>query len=197
MSNEPKVRYSDEELQEFKQLIEQRIAREKQELEFTLQQIAELNENGFNQQGGDWYDDSTAHVDLEMLQRMSMRQQKLLQDLQNALLRIHNKSYGICIVTGRLIDKNRLRIVPHATKSVDGKNQANSALPPRDSTMEGSTADPFSVEDDRPPAKPVSEKVRLTGGKRPPKATEEWESEGDLPEEPRFNGRKEAEDDES
>jgi RNA polymerase-binding transcription factor DksA len=76
----------------------------------TEQQIADLNENGFNQQGGDWYDDSTAHTDLEMLQRLLQRQQRHVQDLRNALLRIQNKTYGICIVTGQLISKERLRL---------------------------------------------------------------------------------------
>ena len=127
MVTDPKVRYSDEELQEFKTLIDAKLEQAKAELATTEQQISDLNENGFNQQGGDWYDDSTAHTDLEMLQRMLTRQQRYVQDLKNALLRIHNKTYGICSVTGHLIDKNRLRLVPHATKSIDGKNIANAA----------------------------------------------------------------------
>ena len=124
MSNDLKVRYSDEDLLEFKQLIEEKLAKAEEELNFTQKQIDELNENGFNQQGGDWYDDSSAHTDLEMQQRMAARQQRHIQDLRNALLRIQNKTYGICIVTGQLIDKSRLRLVPHATKSIDGKNMS-------------------------------------------------------------------------
>ena len=104
MTHEPKVRYSDEELLEFKQIIDKKLAKALEELDFTQKQIDELNENGFNQQGGDWYDDSSAHTDLEMQQRMAARQQRHIQDLRNALLRIQNKTYGICIVTGQLID---------------------------------------------------------------------------------------------
>jgi RNA polymerase-binding transcription factor DksA len=125
MSNELKVRYSDEDLLEFREIVEAKLKMAQDELHTTEQQIADLNENGFNQQGGDWYDDSTAHTDLEMLQRLLQRQQRHVQDLKNALLRIQNKTYGICIVTGQLISKERLRLVPHATKSIDGKNIAN------------------------------------------------------------------------
>lgn len=194
MSNEPKVRYSDEELQEFKVLIEDRIARAQQELDFTQQQIAELNENGFNQQGGDWYDDSTAHTDLELLQRMAVRQQRHIQDLHNALLRIQNKTYGICIVTGQLIDKNRLRLVPHATKSVDGKNIANASG--RDVPADAS-ADPFGgSEENRPPVKPISDKVRIPSVKRGG-ANEEWEVDNETIEDAGFrNNRKFDDDDE-
>ena len=95
MSQELKVRYSDEDLQEFKVLIEGKLQLAQDELNTTQQQIDDLNENGFNQQGGDWYDDSTAHTDLEMLQRMLTRQQRHVQDLKNALLRVQNKTYGI------------------------------------------------------------------------------------------------------
>ena len=175
MSQEPRVRYSDADLQEFKELIDKKVAKAQEELDFTQRQIKELNENGFNQQGGDWYDDSTAHADLELLQRMAARQQRHIQDLKNALLRIENKTYGICTVTGQLIDKSRLRLVPHATKSVDGKNIANARKEaPKDG---GSGADPFrkSAENNRPAAKPVSEKVRLPISKRPKSDSEDWE----------------------
>jgi RNA polymerase-binding transcription factor DksA len=110
MSNELKVRYSDEDLLEFREIVETKLKMAQDELHTTEQQIADLNENGFNQQGGDWYDDSTAHTDLEMLQRLLQRQQRHVQDLRNALLRIQNKTYGICIVTGQLISKERLRL---------------------------------------------------------------------------------------
>jgi DnaK suppressor protein len=173
MITDLKNRYSDEDLAEFKALIEKKLTQAKEELETTERQISDLNENGFNQQGGDWYDDSTAHTDLEMLQRMMTRQQRHVQDLKNALLRIQNKTYGICTVTGQLIDKNRLRLVPHATKSIDGKAIANSSKP----TTPGSD-DAFSGLDgqDRPVGKPIGDKVRLPQGKRPNRnAGEDWE----------------------
>lgn len=121
MTNEPKIRYSDEELEEFRLRIEKKIATATEDLEFNQQQIRELNESGFNQQGGDLYEDTSLHGDLDMLNRYVIREQQLIQNLQHALQRIKNKTYGICVVTGQLIDKKRLLAVPHATKSVEGK----------------------------------------------------------------------------
>lgn len=198
MTHEPKVRYSDEDLQEFKTLIEEKLAKAQEELDFTQKQIDELNENGFNQQGGDWYDDSTAHTDLELLQRMAVRQQRHIQDLRNALLRIQNKTYGICTVTGQLIGKDRLRLVPHATKSIDGKNIANSH---KDVPSESGGNDMFGLgneEGNRPAVKPIGDKVRLPVGKRPPgSGGEDWEVDNETMEEtPRYNARKFEDDDE-
>ncbi len=175
--SEPKVRYNDEDLQEFKALVDSRLATAQDELSTTEKQIADLNENGFNQQGGDWYDDSTAHTDLEMLQRMLTRQQRHVLDLRNAQLRIQNKTYGICSVTGHLISKERLRLVPHATKSIDGKNMANSG---RENMSEISLNDPFNPENDRPSGKPIGDKVRLSNGKRPAASGgEDWEMDNE------------------
>ncbi|MBK8557926.1 MAG: TraR/DksA family transcriptional regulator [Lewinellaceae bacterium] len=194
MSNEPKTRYNDEDLQEFKVLIEERLAKATEELNFTEHQIAELNENGFNQQGGDWNDDASIHSDLEFLQRMASRQQRHVQDLRNALLRIQHKTYGVCIITGQLIDKNRLRLVPHATKSIDGKNIANANKP---ASME-SSGDAFpELEDaDRPAGKPVSEKVRIGKGPRTPKVAEDWEPEAEAPDEAGYETQKFDDEDE-
>ncbi|MCB0542709.1 MAG: TraR/DksA family transcriptional regulator [Saprospiraceae bacterium] len=195
MSNEPKLRYSDEELQEFKELIDNKLAQAQDELNKTQQQIDDLNENGFNQQGGDWYDDSTAHTDLEMLQRMLTRQQRHVQDLKNALLRIQNKTYGICIVTGNLIDKNRLRLVPHATKSVDGKNIANSG---KEIPLEPQSGDPFVSEEDRPSGgKPIGDKVRLPGSKRPARGNnDDWEIDNETMEDAGGYSHRKFDDDE-
>ncbi|MBX2890065.1 MAG: TraR/DksA family transcriptional regulator [Saprospiraceae bacterium] len=198
MSQELKVRYSDEELQEFKTLVEQKLALAQEELNTTQRQIDDLNENGFNQQGGDWYDDSTAHTDLEMLQRMLTRQQRHVQDLKNALLRIHNKTYGICTVTGNLIDKERLRLVPHATKSVDGKNIANSGH--REAVSGESGSDTFGTTDEseRPAGKPIGDKVRLTGGKLPVRnSSDDWEIDNETLEDAGYDRRKFDDDDES
>ena len=195
--NEPKLRYSDEELQECKVLIDSKLIQAQEELNTTQQQIADLNENGFNQQGGDWYDDSTTHTDLEMLQRMMMRQQRYVQDLRNALLRIQNKTYGICSVTGVLIDKSRLRLVPHATKSIDGKNIANSG---KDASQE-TAGDFFNAggeEGERPAGKPIGDKVRLPG-KRPsaPGGSDDWEIDNESMEDAGYERRKFEEDDEA
>lgn len=195
MSNDLKVRYSDEDLQEFKVIIDERLSLAKEELRNTEQQIADLNENGFNQQGGDWYDDSTAHTDLEMLQRMLIRQQRFVQDLKNALIRIQNKTYGICIVTGELISKERLRVVPHATKSIDGKAMANAGSRPQPS---GTTSDPFELESEtRAMGKPIGDKVRLSNGKRPTHASgDDWEIDNETLEDAGYNRRKDEDDDE-
>ena len=196
MSQELKVRYSDEDLQEFKVLIEGKLQLAQDELNTTQQQIDDLNENGFNQQGGDWYDDSTAHTDLEMLQRMLTRQQRHVQDLKNALLRVQNKTYGICIVTGNLIEKERLRLVPHATKSVDGKNIANSSH--REVTGEqGSDAFGNPEDGERPTGKPIGDKVRLPNGKRPSRASgDDWEVDNETLEDAGYEKRKFEDDEE-
>ncbi len=188
MSHEPKIRYSDEDLQEFKGLIEEKLNVAQEELNTTERQISDLNENGFNQQGGDWYDDSTAHTDLEMLQRMLTRQIRHVQDLRNALLRVQNKTYGICSVTGQLISKERLRLVPHATKSIDGKNMANAG---REHHNESVHSDSFPVLDaERPAGKPIGDKVRLPNTtKRSSSSNEEWEGDSESTEDAGYNNR--------
>lgn len=197
MSQELKVRYSDEDLQEFKVLIEEKLTLAQEELNTTQRQIDDLNENGFNQQGGDWYDDSTAHTDLEMLQRMLTRQQRHVQDLKNALLRVQNKTYGICTVTGNLIEKERLRLVPHATKSVDGKNIANSGQ--RESTEPSGEVFMGTDDSERPAGKPIGDKVRLPNGKRPARGAaggDEWEMDNETLEDAGYDKRKFDDDEE-
>jgi len=176
MAQEPTVRYSDEELEEFRVLILEKLAKAEEELAFTQKQIEELNEVGFNQQGGDWYDDSSAHADLELLQRMAQRQERHIQDLRNALLRIQNKTYGICTVTGQLIDKNRLRLVPHATKSLEGKAIANSQRP----ASPDASALPYDEEGERAkPTRPIGDRVRLPNTLIPSDTRDEWEISGE------------------
>lgn len=118
-------RYSDIELQEFNQLIEQKLEKAEKELEYMRQQIVETNQSGADSQGGDWTDDSSIHAELEMLNRMVGRQQQFIRNLVNALSRIKNKTYGVCTITGELIDKERLLLVPHATKSIAAKQATN------------------------------------------------------------------------
>ena len=118
-----KTRYSDEELEEFKKLIDDKMVQAKQELTDIEQQMMEMRENMADEQGGDWFDDSSIHTEIEFLTKMAERQRQFVQNLEMALVRIKNKSYGICIVTGDLIEKERLKIVPHATKSVQAKEK--------------------------------------------------------------------------
>lgn len=116
-------RYSDEELAEFKTLITTKLDNSREQLQQLQEQIWEITENTGDEHGGDWMDDSSINNEVEMLNTMAIRQRKYIQDLENALVRIKNKTYGICIVTGDLIDKRRLLAVPTTTKSVLAKNE--------------------------------------------------------------------------
>ena len=197
MSNDPKLRYNDEDLQEFKELVTSKLTQAQDELTTTEQQIADLNENGFNQHGGDWYDDSTAHTDLEMLQRMLTRQQRHVQDLKNALLRIHNKTYGICTVTGQLISKERLKLVPHATKSIDGKNISSASREIGGGVA--NTGDFFAggESEDKPLGKSVGDGVRIANSKKNNSGGgDEWETDNENMEESSYQPRKFDDDDE-
>ena len=122
-----KTRYSDEELAEFKEIILKKIEMAKREY---TQMMSVLT----NKAGNDVTDTSptfkvleegSATQEKEELTTMGARQQKFIRDLQQALVRIENKTYGICRVTGKLIPKERLRIVPHATLSIEAKEMLN------------------------------------------------------------------------
>lgn len=120
MTKEFKInRYSDTDLAEFKALIENKVAKTQAQLTALESQLTATAESKDNE--GDWMDDSTINADIEMLEVMANRQRKHLIDLQNALQRIYNKSYGICIITGELIDKKRLLVVPTTSKSLVAK----------------------------------------------------------------------------
>ena len=112
-------RYGDEDFAEFKALIEKKIEKTRVQLTALEAQLTASAESKDNE--GDWMDDSTINTDIEMLEVMANRQRKHLIDLQNALQRIYNKSYGICIITGELIDKKRLLAVPTTSKSLVAK----------------------------------------------------------------------------
>ncbi len=119
-----KKRYSDEELEEFKELILAKLAKAQKEYD-------SLRANVTNTEGNDIADTSPTFKVLEEgattlskeeAGHLAERQMKFIQHLQNALIRIENKTYGVCCVTGELIPKERLRAVPHATRSVEAKN---------------------------------------------------------------------------
>lgn len=126
MSNKEKTRYSDSELAEFRELIEQKIESAKKELKFLQDQINTSSDSSI---GGDFkfggIEDSAASQEKEYLNSMAARQQKFIDHLEKALERIANKTYGICRETGKLISKERLKAVPHATLSIDAKNAQN------------------------------------------------------------------------
>ncbi|HHB79200.1 MAG TPA: TraR/DksA family transcriptional regulator [Saprospiraceae bacterium] len=116
------LRYGDEELQEFKILIEEKIAEAEDRLTYYLQQLSEHGQTEDAKVRG--LDDGLNTIESERLSTMASRQKKLINHLRNALIRIENKTYGICRSTGALISKERLKAVPHATLSIKAKEAA-------------------------------------------------------------------------
>jgi len=116
---ETKTRYSEEELQEFKTLIEERLIEAKEQLDFYRNQLSELGESSDAKVKG--LDDGISTVESERLITLASRQKKLIRHLENAIIRIENNAYGVCRETGKLISKERLRAVPHATLSIEAK----------------------------------------------------------------------------
>ncbi len=114
-----KTRYSDEELEEFKDLIEKKLKRAKEQLDFYQKQLSDMADNPDSKIKG--LDDGIGTAENERLSSMAARQKKHIQHLENALIRIQNKAYGVCRITGKLISKERLRAVPHATLSIEAK----------------------------------------------------------------------------
>ena len=112
-------RYSDADLVEFKNRIDKKLEYAREDYDFVSNQIKDLTENMESE--GDWMDSSSSNNDLEMLYTLANRQRKHIDDLEKALLRIGNKTYGICEVTGELIDKRRLFAVPTTSKSLAAK----------------------------------------------------------------------------
>lgn len=118
-----KLRYSDEELQEFKQIILDKLEVATREFENYRAVVMNNDGNGVSDTSPTFkvLEEGAGTRDKEEAARMAERQRKFIQHLQAALIRIENKTYGICRVTGKLIPKERLRAVPHATLSVDAK----------------------------------------------------------------------------
>ena len=161
-------RYSETDLAAFKAHIDKKIAKTTRQLTSLEEQLAYAAESKDNE--GDWMDDSSNNMDIEMLEVMANRQRKHLMDLQNALQRVYNRSYGICVISGELIDKRRLLAVPTTTKSLAAKM--------------GSA--PKAVKKAyKPEAKPtasgpkiISKIIRKPVAK--PVAVKDWEAEDDL-----------------
>lgn len=116
-----KSRYDEEELEEFRALILKKLEKARKELTFYQQQLEDFSSNFDNKIKG--LDDGTGTVENEQMVSMAGRQKKLITHLENALIRIESKTYGICRDTGKLIPKERLRAVPHATLCVEAKNK--------------------------------------------------------------------------
>ena len=119
-----KNRYSDEELQEFKALIEGKIKEAQTDLELLNSAISH-DDNGTNDTSPSFkmMEDGSDTLSREETSQLAARQEKFVRSLKNALIRIENKTYGVCRETGNLISKARLMVVPHATLSIEAKNK--------------------------------------------------------------------------
>ena len=123
-TKELKERYSDEDLAEFRAIIEKKIAEAEKQLELYESVYKNGSFNGTDDTAPTFksYDDGHKTMSQESNRQLAFRLERFIRDLKNALIRIENKSYGICRVTGKLISKERLRLVPHATLSIEAKN---------------------------------------------------------------------------
>jgi len=118
-----KTRYSDAELQEFKELILDKIRVAREELNALASSLSNPNLNGTDDTAGTYktLEDGSATLEKEQINQLAARQKKFIEQLEAALVRIETKTYGICRVTGKLIQKERLRAVPHTTMSMEAK----------------------------------------------------------------------------
>ncbi len=114
-----KTRYNDQELEEFKQIIDKKLVESRGQLELFMNQLADRADNPDSKLKG--LDDGNGTAENERLTTLAARQKKYIQHLENAKIRIQNKVYGVCRETGKLISKDRLRAVPHATLSIEAK----------------------------------------------------------------------------
>ena len=179
-SNKSIVRYSDQELAEFKELIDGKLKKSKEELERLQDQILEITENGGDEFGGDYVDDSSFYTDMEMLNTMAIRQRKYIQDLENALVRIQLKTYGICKITEKLIDKKRLMAVPTTTKSLEAKNEEQRQKLRKSKTNSKISRNPYIKQKQSPTViSKVVRKSKATSVAPPPKLNDD-EDEDDF-----------------
>ena len=118
-----KNRYSDEELAEFKALIEKKIGEARIDLDGLKDSLSHKDDNGTDDtiHSFNMMEDGAGTLSREEVSQLAQRQEKFIKHLENALMRIQNKTYGICRETGKLIKKERLRAVPHATLSIEAK----------------------------------------------------------------------------
>lgn len=120
-----KTRFNEEELEEFRQIIINKLDKARSDLKLLTEALSNEDENGTNDTSPTFkvLEEGYQVLSKEENGRLAARQQKFINNLENALIRIENKTYGICRATGKLIAKERLRIVPHATLSIEAKLQ--------------------------------------------------------------------------
>ena len=121
---EEQIRYSDADLAEFKALIQAKLEKAKNDLELIKSAYMNDLNNGTDDTSPTFkaFEEGSETMSKEANSQLAIRQEKFIRDLKNALIRIENKTYGVCRVTGKLISKERLKIVPHATMSIEAKN---------------------------------------------------------------------------
>ncbi|HAT47513.1 MAG TPA: molecular chaperone DnaK [Flavobacteriales bacterium] len=119
------TRYSDKDLKEFEDLIHEKLASAREDFDQLQRSLSHQDDNSTEDTAPTFkmMEDGSETMSREETAQLAARQQKFIQSLENALLRIKNKTYGICRVTNKLIPKERLRLVPHATLSIEAKQR--------------------------------------------------------------------------
>ena len=127
MSKNSKNKYTDKELMSFKKIINEKIEKAQNDLDLIKSAYMNDSTNGTEDTSPTFksVEEGSETMSKEANTQLALRQEKFIRDLKNALVRIENKTYGVCRVTGKLIDKKRLNIVPHATLSIEAKNIQN------------------------------------------------------------------------
>ncbi len=122
-----KTRYSDAELKEFRELLMDKLRIAREELNALASSLSSPNANGTDDTAGTYktLEDGSATLEKEQINQLAARQKKFIEQLEAAVVRIENKTYGVCRETGKLIPKERLRAVPHTTLSMEAKMKQN------------------------------------------------------------------------
>jgi len=117
------IRYNDSDLKEFQEIIAAKLKEANEDLKLLRGQLDHSDDHGTNDTGRSFnmMEDGSETMSREEMAHLAVRQEKFIRNLDNALIRIQNKTYGICRVTGKLIQKARLKLVPHATLSIEAK----------------------------------------------------------------------------
>lgn len=121
------IRYSDKDLQEFKDIILKKLEDAKKDYDLLKSSLSHSDDHGTDDTGRTFnmMEDGSETLSREEIAQLGARQEKFIRNLEQALVRIENKTYGICRATGKLIQKERLKLVPHATLSIEAKNAQN------------------------------------------------------------------------
>ena len=127
MIKNSKNRYSDKELESFRKIINLKIEKAKNDLDLLKSAYMNDSNNGTDDTSPTFksFEEGSETMSKEANTQLALRQEKFIRDLKSALVRIENKTYGVCRITGKLINKKRLKIVPHATLSIEAKNLQN------------------------------------------------------------------------